>query len=110
MNMADIVKTTNNGGVQKRPPSLADLLQQSKSQIALALPKHLTPDRMARLFLTALRTTPKLAQCTPDSFLASIMTLAQLGLEPNTPLGQAYLIPRKNNKRGGVMEDRKSVV
>jgi recombination protein RecT len=28
------------------------------------------------------------------------MQAAQLGLEPNTPLGQAYLIPFKNNKKG----------
>ncbi len=27
-----------------------------------------------------------------------------LGLEPNTPLGLAYLIPRKNNKNGGKIE------
>lgn len=30
------------------------------------------------------------------SFLAALMNAAQLGLEPNTPLGQAYLIPYKN--------------
>lgn len=35
------------------------------------------------------------------SFLAALMNAAQLGLEPNTPLGQAYLIPF-NNK--GTME------
>ena len=27
------------------------------------------------------------------SFLGALMNAAQLGLEPNTPLGQAYLIP-----------------
>ena len=27
-----------------------------------------------------------------------MMTAAQLGMEPNTPLGQAYLIPFYNNK------------
>jgi recombination protein RecT len=32
-----------------------------------------------------------------------MMTAAQLGMEPNTPLGQAYLIPR-NNRKKGVME------
>ena len=30
------------------------------------------------------------------SFLGALMNAAQLGLEPNTPLGQAYLIPYKN--------------
>ena len=30
------------------------------------------------------------------SFLGALMNAAQLGLEPNTPLGQAYLIPYRN--------------
>lgn len=29
------------------------------------------------------------------TFIAAMMQSAQLGLEPNTPLGQAYLIPYK---------------
>ncbi len=37
------------------------------------------------------------------SFLAALMNAAQLGLEPNTPLRQAYLIPYKNNRKG-IME------
>lgn len=51
--------------------------------------------------LSALNTTPKLKECTQMSFLAALMNAAQLGLEPNTPLGQAYLLPYKNK---GVME------
>lgn len=35
------------------------------------------------------------------SFLSAMMNAAQLGLEPNTPLGQAYLILFKNK---GVFE------
>lgn len=88
---------------KRRSPanSLAELLMQQKDQIALAIPKHMTADRMLRISMTALRTTPKLAECTPASFLSCVMSAAQLGLEPNTPLGHAYLIPRKNK---GVME------
>ena len=33
------------------------------------------------------------------SFIAALMNAAQLGLEPNTPLGQAYLIPFKNKDK-----------
>jgi len=81
-----------NGGPKK---GLRDLLQQMTPEIAKALPKHVKPDRMARIALTALNSTPKLADCTPASFLGSIVQAAQLGLEVNTPLGQAYLIPYK---------------
>lgn len=75
--------------------TLASELVALKPEIAKALPKHLDEERMTRIALTALRTTPKLNECTLPSFLGSVLTLAQLGLEPNTPNGHAYLIPRK---------------
>ena len=46
--------------------------------------------------MTALSKDPKLQECTPQSFLGAMMQAAQLGVEPNTPLGQAYLIPYRN--------------
>jgi recombination protein RecT len=46
--------------------------------------------------LTALSNNPKLQECTPQSFLGAMMQAAQLGVEPNTPLGQAYMIPYRN--------------
>lgn len=61
-----------------------------------ALPEVITPERFTRMALSALNTTPKLNECTPMSFLAALMNAAQLGLEPNTPLGQAFLIPYNN--------------
>jgi recombination protein RecT len=68
-----------------------------KSQLANALPKTLglAPDRFLRVALTALRQTPKLGLCDEPSFFGSLMTSAQLGLEVNTPLGEAYLVPYK---------------
>jgi len=99
--------TTSNGEIQrstKPAATLIGLLEQLKPQMALALPKHLNGERMARLVLTALRTTRDLATCTPESFAASIMGCAALGLEPNTQLGLAYLIPRRNKRNGGKME------
>jgi recombination protein RecT len=39
--------------------------------------------------------TPKLLECDKRSFLSAVMTCAQLGLEPDGYLGQAYLIPFK---------------
>lgn len=100
------VQTATNGQIQKREEKpeqgLIRLLDQMKTEIARALPKHVTPDRMARVTLTALRTTKDLARCTPQSFLACVMTLSQLGLEPSNGLGFAWLIPRKNKKMGTI--------
>lgn len=81
--------------------SIADLIKAMEPEIKKALPEVITPERFTRMALSALNTTPKLKECTQMSFLAALMNAAQLGLEPNTPLGQAYLIPY-NNK--GVME------
>lgn len=65
--------------------------------IKKALPSVITPERFTRMVLSALSSTPKLAECSPQSFLAAMMTAAQLGVEPNTALGQAYLLPYCNH-------------
>lgn len=70
-------------------------LERMKPQMALALPKHMSADRMARLALTAFSTSKALQDCTTDSILSSLMTATQLGLEPGIN-GQGYLIPYKS--------------
>ena len=82
------------GQVAKQNAGLKGLLAAMQGQIAKALPSVLTPERYTRMVMTALSTNPDLQKCTPESFLGAVMQAAQLGLEPNTPLGQAYLIPR----------------
>lgn len=77
----------------KKPQTVFDLINYMKPEIARALPKHMDADRIARIAITTLRTNPKLQSCDTSSFMAALMQSAQLGLEPNTPLGQAYLIP-----------------
>lgn len=80
----------------KNPQTIRTLIKDMEGEIAKALPSVMTAERFTRITLSALRTTPKLAECTPMSFLGAMMTAAQLGVEPNTPLGQAYLIPYRN--------------
>ena len=95
-------KAENTGKVKltKNMP-IADMIKALEPEIARALPSVITPERFTRMALNALNNTPKLAECTQMSFLGALMNAAQLGLEPNTPLGQAYLIPYKNK---GVLE------
>lgn len=81
--------------------SIKGYVKAMESGIRAALPSVMTPERFTRIVMTALSTTPELNNCTPQSFLGAMMTAAQLGLEPNTPLGQAYLIPYRNK---GVLE------
>ena len=76
-------------------------IKSMEGEIAKALPSVITPERFTRIVLSAISVNPKLGECTPQSFLGAMMTSAQLGLEVNTPLGQAYVLPYRNK---GVLE------
>lgn len=71
-----------------------------KAAVAKALPKHLTPDRFIRVACTAIMRTPKLTQCDQASFFNALLTLSQLGIEPDGR--RAHLIPFTNSKRNVV--------
>lgn len=90
----DAVKLTKNMPIK-------EMVKVLMPEIKKALPSVMTPERFTRIAISALNNNPKLQQCTQLSFLGALMTSAQLGLEPNTPLGQAYLIPYKNK---GILE------
>lgn len=81
----------------KKPNTIKGYVKSMEGEIARALPSVMTPERFTRMVLSAISTTPKLAECTPQSFLGSMMTAAQLGVEPNTALGQAYILPYSNH-------------
>ena len=81
---------------EKKDNSMVRLIRRMEPQIRKALPSVITPERFTRMVLTALSSSPKLQACTPMSFMGAMMQAAQLGVEPNTPLGQAYLIPYGN--------------
>lgn len=90
----------NKTPAKKKNTTVRGLLMAMKGEIQNALPSYLPTDKFIRTALTAINTTPKLAECTQDSLLAAIMNSAQLGLEFNTPLGESYLIPYENKKLG----------
>jgi len=68
-----------------------------RSQVELALPRWLEPDRFLRICVTACNRNPDLAKCESTSLLLAVMQGAQMGLEPDGRLG--HLIPRWNGKR-----------
>ena len=84
----------------KQQSDLKTMIQSGefKSQIKNALPKGgLTTERYISACLTALAYTPKLMQCSPNSVLKALMESARFGLEPNSPLGEAHLVPFGSN-------------
>lgn len=98
--LADAKNALATQPTEKRPATLAQLIEQMRPEIARALPKHMDPDRMARVALTLIRQTPDLARVVPETFLGALMTCSQLGLEPG-PLGHAWIIPRSRKLDDG---------
>ena len=88
--------------VQEAPKKEAKTIRQLiesdefKGQLSKALPRHLSADRFIRVAITAMMRTPKLAECTQASLFNSMLTLSQLGLEPDGR--RAHLIPYANRK------------
>ena len=99
--MAKTVNVKNEVATNTPSMSMNQWIKSYEGQIAKALPSVITPERFSRIAMTAVTQNPALGECTPGSFIGSMLTAAQLGLEPNTPLGQAYLIPFRNK---GVLE------
>lgn len=101
MTTAELQTAAKTDVAQAAPPTpinqFRGVLERMKSQIQLALPKHVSPDRMLRIVLTTVQRTPKLLECTRESLLGCIVQCAQLGLEPDGLLGHAYLIPFFNS-------------
>jgi len=83
--------------MQEKVAKVRDLLNRAKSQIELALPRHMDADRLTRITMTSLQLTPKLLDCEPVSLISAVMQCAQLGLEPDNVLGHAYLVPFKRS-------------
>jgi recombination protein RecT len=76
--------------------SVVEAIQKQEAGFAMVLPPDFDSARFTRIAITAIKTNPKLAQCSRESLLGSLMLSAQFGLEPNSPLHEAVLIPYGN--------------
>lgn len=98
-NIADLkTQARKDLSAMKPKDQIAYLLDQRKGEIAKMLPKTLNAERLLKVAQIAATTTPALAQCDVPSLIGAIGQCAQMGLEPNTVLGHAYLVPF-NTKR-----------
>ena len=76
------------------------LLESKKPEFQKALQNNIKVDHFIRVAMTAMQQNPTLMQCTPASFYDSLMKAAQLSLNCDGLLGQAYLVPFNNNRAG----------
>ena len=79
-------------------PAVVKELQAMGPKFAAVLPPHVPSERFVRVCLSAINQNPDLLKCEPKSFLQSCLTAAQLGLEPDPNLGQAYFVPFNDTK------------
>lgn len=84
----------------EKKSTVGDLIMSYKDKFASALPDVITPERFARIAANAVAANPQLAQCSQTSLIGALLQSATVGLEVNSSLGQAYLIPYKNFKTG----------
>ena len=98
--LAELKQTSKMVARQAGIGNVKKFFESQRGTLAAVLPKHVSADRMLKIALGALRTTPKLMNCSVESLMGAVVHCSQLGLEPNTPLGHAYLIPFENRKKG----------
>lgn len=82
------------------------LLEKKKGELAKMLPKTLSIDRLLKVAQIAATTTPALAKCDVPSLVGAIGQCAQMGLEPNTVLGHAYLVPFNTKRKDANGQER----
>jgi len=105
-NVRNAVAKTEAAAVERaQAPNLAtvvrDAIKAQSSAFRTVLPRHVDPERFSRLTLAAVKATPELMQCFrteqgQTSVLLAAMQAAAIGIEPNTPTQDAWLLPRKN--------------
>lgn len=99
-NAAHIAAAAIAAGKDMKPKDMVKhLLEQNKAVIQQALPKHMNPDRLLRVAITSVTSNPALLECYVPTLIGGIIQCSQMGLEPNTVLGHAYLIPFFNSKK-----------
>ena len=77
---------------------IATIFDQYKHQIAQALPKHLTADRMIQMAVTLISKNPKLKECSVGSLIGATMQASILGFRPVEALAYCYFVPYNNKK------------
>ncbi|HET9211190.1 MAG TPA: recombinase RecT [Thermoanaerobaculia bacterium] len=88
-------KKTEPAGPVTPVESVRHALELMKPQLEAALPERLPADRLLRAVLSVLQSTPVLLDCDRASLYRAVTACAQLGLEPDGVLGQAWLVPSK---------------
>lgn len=99
--MGEIAKSnTKLAPAAQRHDGMKEMLANAWPRIQAVMPKHMSSERMYQIALSAINTTPKLAECSPATILICVMKCSALGLEPSAVdgLGRAYILPYRSKQ------------
>lgn len=104
--MGTLAKAAEGRSIKAARPAegIGAYLDKAWPRIEAVMPRHMSGERLYQLALSAVNTTPKLAECDPATVLSCVMKCSALGLEPSAVdgLGRAYILPYRNkDKRTG---------
>jgi recombination protein RecT len=84
---------------------IAIIFSRYREQISMAIPKHLTTDRVIQLATLMASRSPQLKECTVASLIGAVMQASILGFEPVSSLQQCYFVPFTNRKANPVVKE-----
>ena len=95
-----MAKGNGSGALSKQTATaVKNLLDKNQTAIMRSMPKGFNYDRMCRSILFSINSNYSLAKCTATSLFISTVKGFLMGLEPNGPMGEGYLVPYRNNKK-----------
>lgn len=89
--MDRLTKSGNFAGFKSQ--EVGEVLTAYRAQIAQALPRHLTADRIIAIASTVIARNQKLAKCTASSLIGAVVQASILGFPPVEQLGFCYFVP-----------------
>lgn len=85
---------------QNQDNSFAGLIKRCAPQLQAVMPKGFTPERLTQLAIATYKQIPDLKECSVQSMLSCCLKCAEIGLEPNDIMGNAYILPYNNRHTG----------
>ena len=95
-----MVPTERQGALNALSRHLTSTQAHWANAVPSSLARTLRPERIAKIVVMAASRNPRLAECTLSSIVRSVTEILSLGLEPDGPQKQAYLVPFFNKHVG----------
>ena len=101
--MSKIQKDASGKLVKPEAPKEASVVKMLEDRaiidrLARTLPRGVSPQKLAASAMRLVKSDAKFMQCNPAQLFGCIFNCFALGLEPNTPTGQAYILPFHNRR------------